>query len=167
MKTTKFYLILAIMGMLFLQNCKRNNQEETSCNCSTSNLGITDDFRYLNPNQPHNSLENSVWRWNIHSDTLIVATFPTGPMDFQEEIKLYFKIQNDCPVFIKYENKTVNLRDGSVGNENIINQPNFELQEWDNQQRIVGKYHFNANNQTQEYKFWVDFTSQYHYDLTN
>ncbi len=174
MKTTKFYIILLITGMLFLQNCKRNNQEETSCNCPTSNLGITQANRLLFPNQPANVLpESPIWQWNKHLDTLRIAVdMPTGG-ESGERLTFFFKIENDCPRFIKMvdiysdDEVVIDADTGEViyGGDSVTTStlPNFELQEWTEQDRIVGEYYF--TNSSNAYKFWVDFTPQYHFDL--
>ena len=173
-------IVLILVTVLFT-NCSPTDSVTPILNtCPTTDLGITANYQYLSQNfNPVFGWTNSVWGWKKTGTELVIAQAPNPNSGFFSGVDdvFYFKMENNCVSFVKLVSQpysecytiSIDANGNTTGGPpppSIYTANNFELQEWSENERIVGKYTINTTYpngtvSTTELKLWVNF------DLSN
>lgn len=156
MKTTSIF-ILALFPV-FLWSCQEDVPIPVEPDpCGAVPLGITKEAIYLIPNYASIPNVDSSWSWTLRQDTLIIKHH-SGGFDPGGYIRYLQFVINGCITLVRDYTYVYQFNNTFIDPFTIIiweNELNFELQEWNEQTRMVGR-----NNDTE---IWIDFNEDNRY----
>ena len=152
-----------ITGLLLFFSCSHRDDDSIS-NCRTESLGIDTTYRHtptdaVNPDGTP-VFSNNVWKWSVSNDTIIVGGSIEPYNDSVVEMCMFLKKNNDC-INLLYTTKV--FKDCMMFENGVLVHDSCSMDFLDNEFKrqtyiedsiLVGKVN--------DYKFWIEFSSQYH-----